>query len=120
MGYILVIYDDADDLENVRLFLSFCGYKVEAYSNWEEARSLFNRELDCEFLITKGKMREINGNDIALYIRNSQKSETPIVAIGSTGDDIDPGLFNSVLMTPLKLKVLEQRVASFVAPMKWR
>jgi hypothetical protein len=42
------------------------------------------------------------------------------VAIGSTGDDIDPGLFNSVLMTPLKLKVLEQKVVSFVAPVKWK
>jgi hypothetical protein len=65
-------------------------------------------------------MREINGNDIAFYIRNSQESQTPIVVIGSTGDDIDPGLFNSVLMTPLKLKVLEQKVVSFVAPVKWK
>jgi len=119
MGYILVIYDDAEDFENVRLFLTFCGYKIEACSDWEEARSLFESDLNCDLVIAKAKIGETNGNDIARYVRNSRKSQTPIMAIGGPEDNIDPNLFSSVLTTPLKLKVLEENVASLATPMKW-
>jgi hypothetical protein len=66
------------------------------------------------------KMRDFNGNDIAQYVRNSPKPQTPIVVIGSTADIIDRNLFNSVLMTPCKLKDLGETVYSFMSPMKWK
>ena len=116
VGYILVIHDNEEDLENIRLFLTLSGYNIEASSSWEQARSLFHRDPSCDLVITKMKMNETNGNDIANYIRNSQKTQIPILAIGGTGDNIDRNLFNSVLITPFKLKVFGETVASFVPP----
>ena len=116
MGYILVIHDNEEDLENIRLFLTLSGYNIEASSSWEQARSLFHRDPSCDLVITKMKMNETNGNDIANYIRNSQKTQIPILAIGGTGNNIDRNLFNSVLMTPVKLKFLGETVASFLPP----
>ena len=77
----------------------------------EEACGFFDNDLNCDLVVTKVKMREINGNDIALYIRSPQKPQTPILAIGGIGNTI-----NSVLRAPLKLKVLGERVASFLPP----
>lgn len=114
MGYILVVHDNEEDLENIRMYLSFLGYMVEAACHGQEGCNLFDGSLECDLVITKVKMREINGNNIAQYIRNSQRPHTPIVAIASTGDNIDRNSFKSVLMTPLKLKVLGETVASFV------
>ena len=116
VGYILVIHDNEEDLENIRLFLTLSGYNIEASSSWEQARRLFDRDPSCDLVIAKMKMKETNGNDIANYIRNSQKTQIPILAIGGTGNNIDRNLFNSVLMTPVKLKFLGETVASFLPP----
>ena len=116
MGYILVIHDNEEDLKNIRLFLTLSGYKIEASSSWEQARILFDGDPSCDLVITKVKMNETNGNDIANYIRNSQKTQIPVLAIGGTGDIIDRNLFNSVLLTPFKLKVLGETVATFLPP----
>ena len=120
MAYILVLKDNEENLDTIRKYLSFCGYRVEVASNIEEGRNLFDGGLDCGLVITKMKMRDFNGNGIAQYVRNSPKPQTPIVAIGSTGDIIDRNLFNSVLMTPCKLKDLRETGYSFMSPMKWK
>jgi DNA-binding response OmpR family regulator len=114
--YILVLDDDEEDLDMVRRYLSFLGYRVETACDAEEGCNLFDSDLDCGLVVTKMKVRDINGNDIAQYIRNSQRPQTPIIAIGRTGDNIDRSLFNSVLMTPCKLKLLGETVSSFMSP----
>jgi CheY-like chemotaxis protein len=119
MKHIFVLHDDEEDLDMIRKYLSFLGYKVEAACNGQEARNLFYREPDCGLLITKIKMPDLEDNDIAQYIRNSQKAQTPIVAIANAGDNIDPNLFNSVVMTPCKLKVLGETVSSLIPPVRW-
>ena len=116
MGYILVIYDNKRDLEKIRLLFTVFGYNIKAFSSWEEARCLFDEDLSCDLAITKVKMREANGNDIAYYIKNSQKAKIPILAIGNAEDNIFRDLFTSVLIKPFKLKVLRENVASFLPP----
>jgi DNA-binding response OmpR family regulator len=101
----------------VRRYLSFLGYRVETACGAEEGCNLFDNDLNCGLVITKMKVGDINGNDIAQYIRNSQQPHTPIIAIGRAEDDIDRCLFNSVLMTPCKLKLFGESVSSFMFPM---
>jgi CheY-like chemotaxis protein len=120
MAYILVLDDNKEDLDTIRKYLSFCGYRVEVACNGEEGCNLFNGDPDCGLVVTKMKMSDFSGNDIAQHVRNSPKPQTPIVAIGSTGDIIDRNLFNSVLMTPYKLKDLRETVYSFMPPMRWK
>jgi len=84
MGYILVAYDDMDDLNNIRVFLNVSGYNVRCFSSWEEARSLFDGDHNCDLVITKFRIRDVTGADIVRYIRNSQSPHVPIMAINST------------------------------------
>jgi CheY-like chemotaxis protein len=117
MGYILLVDDNATDRENIDLLLGVSNYRIEAFSSWEAARSLFDTDHDCDLVITRVKMSEIHGNDIAQYVRNSLRPQTPILGMSSPGDNIDRNLFNSVLEIPFKLGVLKDSVASFAAPM---
>jgi CheY-like chemotaxis protein len=116
MGYVLVVYDNLEDLNNVRLFLHVSGYDAKAFSSWEEARKAFDGDSSCDLVITKARISGVTASDIAEYIKNSRIPQTPIIAINSAGDDIDPGLFNSILTPPFALKVLGEEVSSFVAP----
>lgn len=116
MGYILVINDDGEELEKIRLLLSVWGYRAKFFRNWAEARSSFDSDFDWDLVVTRVTMGEVNGNDIAQYIRKSRQPQTPILAIGRTGDNIDRNLFNAVLMTPCKLNVLGEKVAFLVPP----
>jgi hypothetical protein len=47
------------------------------------------------------------------YIRNSQRSGVPIVAITGAIGDIDRGLFNSILVKPYRLRTLAEKIATF-------
>lgn len=116
MGYVLVVYDNVEDLKTVRLFLHVSGYDAKAFASWEEAREAFDGDPGCDLVIAKAKIGEVTASDIAQYIRNSRIPQTPIIAINSAGDDIDPDLFNSVLTPPFALKILGETVSSFVPP----
>ena len=116
MACILVLHHNDEDLGLIRRYLSFLGYKVEEARTGEEACNLFDKDQDCGLVITTMKVQDIGGNDLAKYIRNSRNSHTPIVAIGTSKDNIERDLFNTVLMTPLKLKVLGDSVSSFLPP----
>lgn len=116
MGYILVIDDDKGEREKTRLVLSVKGYRAKFSGSWEEARTLFDGNLDWDLVIVRVSMGEVNGNDIARYIRRSKKTQTPILAIAAAGDNIDQNVFSEVLMTPCKLEALGEKIASIVPP----
>ena len=116
MGYILVIDDDKGEREKTRLVLSVKGYKAKFSGSWEEARTLFDGDLDWDLVIVRVAMEEVNGNDIARYIRQSKKPRTPILAIAVAEDDIDQKVFSDVLMTPCKLEALGEKIAPIVPP----
>jgi len=66
-----------------------------------------------DFVITDIAMQGVDGNKLARYIRNSSRSELPIVAITGATGDIDEGLFNSILVKPYRLRTLAEKIASF-------
>jgi len=114
MEDILVVDDNEENLRAMRMFLTFLGYKVKEASNGEEAVRLLDTGVKrIDFVITDIAMRGLNGNDVARYVRNSQSPRTPIVAITGYSDDIDRGLFNSILVKPYRLRTLAEKIASF-------
>jgi len=113
MEYILVIDDNEENLRAMRMFLTFLGYKVKEASNGEEAVRFLDTDVKVDFVITDIAMPGLNGNDVARYIRNSQRSGLPIVAITGAIADIDRGLFNSILVKPYRLRTLAEKIASF-------
>ena len=114
MEYILVIDDNEENLSATRMFLTVLGYKVKVASNGEEAVRLLDTGLKIDFVITDIAMPRMNGNDVARYVRSSQRPRTPIVAITGSPDDIDRGLFNSILVKPYKLRTLAEKISSFM------
>jgi len=113
MEYILVVDDNEENLRVMRMFLTALGYKVKVALNGVEAVRLLDTGLKVDFVITDIAMPGLNGNDVARYVRNSQRPRTAIVAITGSPDDIDRGLFNSILVKPYKLRTLAEKIASF-------
>ena len=114
MDNILVI----DDEEGIRFSLSkvltHLGYKVKVARDGEEGIRLFSDGNNFDLVITGICMPRMSGNEVAEYIRSSDKSDTPMVAIsGSPEEDIDRGLFNCLLVKPFRLEYLVDVVRSF-------
>lgn len=59
-------------------------------------------------------MPEMDGNEVARYIRSSTESETPIVAITGFSHKADVELFDFMLMKPFSLEALLKSVELFV------
>jgi CheY-like chemotaxis protein len=57
-------------------------------------------------------MPGMSGNEVAEYIRRSDKSDTPIVAITGYSDEANGALFNSMLIKPFDLELLVEVVES--------
>ncbi len=114
MDNILVIDDEDTVLDSLRNTLEYLGYSVTVAHDGEEGLEFFNNGYNFSLVITDISMPRMNGNAVAKYIRSSDKSDMPIVAItGSGEDDIDKELFNFVLSKPFDLEVLVDVVRSF-------
>jgi len=113
MEHILVVDDNEENLRVMRIYLTALGYKVKVALNGEEAVRLLDTDLKVDFVITDIAMQGVDGNKLARYIRNSSRSELPIVAITGATGDIDEGLFNSILVKPHRLRTLAEKIASF-------
>lgn len=114
MKQILVIDDDRWILKSVLQFLTHLGYKVEGVGNGQEGLSLFSNGLPFGLVITDIKMPGIDGNDVARCIRNSDKRDTPVVAITGSSDDVNRELFNLIIEKPFKLSTLAEAITSLM------
>ena len=106
MDNILVIEDQDGLLNFLRETLTFMGYQVKIARDGEEGIKLFNNREDFDVVITDICMPRMDGNAVAKHIRNSDKPETPIVAITGFSDSIEKGLFDISLLKPFKVKAL--------------
>jgi CheY-like chemotaxis protein len=114
MDNILVI----DDEEGIRFSLSkvltHLGYNVKVARDGEEGIELFSNGNTFDLVITGICMPRMSGNQVAEYIRGSDKSDTPMVAMsGSPKEDINRGLFNYLLIKPFRMESLVDVVRSF-------
>jgi CheY-like chemotaxis protein len=60
-------------------------------------------------------MPEINGNDVARHIKNSEKYHTPILAITGLRDStLQSDLFDLVIQKPFNLMILKSALESLI------
>jgi len=113
MKNILVIDDESSILSVLYEFLTKLGYSVKIAHNGDEGIKLFNNEYNFDLVITDIDMPILDGNEVARYIRNSNKSETSIIAItGSYNNIIDRELFNFIFPKPFSLDSLKNAIRS--------
>ena len=111
MQTILVIDDEKIILNLLQAALSGYGYQVEIASGGQEGISKFNRG-QVDLVITDGCMPDVDGNEVARYIRSSAKRRTPIIAISGSPWKLEKRYFDQVLCKPFPLKTLFDVVSS--------
>jgi two-component system response regulator ResD len=114
MNRILVI----DDNHHIRSILSgllnALGYDVEVAEDGEKGIKLFDEMGDFDVVISDIRMPNMDGNEVARYIRNSDKSSTPVIAITGFIEDLQMDMFDAFLSKPFNLRDLSHMVRSFV------
>ena len=113
MKQILIIDDNESIRSILSRFLKKFGYRVKTAKSGEEGIELFQRTADFDLVMTDIRMPGIDGNEVAKIIRNSKKSELPLVAITGFPGDVQKDMFNCSLIKPFKVKELQRIVQSF-------
>ena len=103
----LLIIDDEDNIIGLlQDYFSQLGYSVMSAKDGKEGIELFNSDADFDLVITDITLPGIDGNAVAKCIRNSQRSEVPIVAMSGYNDKAEDELFDFMLEKPFNLKEL--------------
>ena len=113
MGQILIIDDQPSIRRILFMILTELGYDVKVAESGEEGIALFDLISDFDLVITDIDMPGINGNAVGRYIRDSPKSDTPLVAITAFPDKIQQGVFNFSLVKPFDLEELQKIAEAF-------
>ena len=106
MHNLLIIDDEDNIIDLLQEYFSQLGYKVMSAKDGKEGIELFNSDADFDLVITDITLPGIDGNAVAKCIRNSQRSEVPIVAMSGYNDKADGELFDFTLEKPFNLKEL--------------
>jgi CheY-like chemotaxis protein len=110
----ILIIDDEEDLRYIlSMLLTEMGYDVVVAENGQKGMELFNKVPGFDLVITDIRMPGIDGNDIARFIRNSNRSDTPLVAITAYPEEIVDNVFDFVFTKPFKLEDFKEVVRSF-------
>jgi len=80
MYHILVIDDEKEILNIIKMVLSEAGFKVEVAFDGQEGIQKFDSGR-FDLVITDIIMPGMDGRDVANHIRNSDRSCTPIIGI---------------------------------------
>ena len=114
MGNILVIDDEDGILNSLCKALTHLGYDMKTARDGEEGIRLFENDSGVDLVITGICMPRMDGNAVAEYIRSSDRSSTPMVAMtGSVEHPVSRDLFNFSLIKPFKLKSLLNAISAF-------
>ncbi len=105
MYTVLFIEDDESILLMLNHALTNFGYKVETASNGKEGINKFDHGV-FDIVITDIHMADIDGNDVAIHIRNSHRHFIPIIAISGTPWLHDGKVFDIMLQKPFPIKRL--------------
>ena len=114
MDRVLVIDDEEGILNLLSKVLRYLGYEVKVARDGKEGVDLFNKDYNFDLVITGICMPRMNGNEVAEYIRRSDRAETPVVAMTGSGEEaINGELFDLSLIKPFRLKSLIEGIRSF-------
>jgi DNA-binding response OmpR family regulator len=112
---ILLIEDNLDLIEIMRVFLTYRGYRVLLAQNGLRAIETARSELP-DLVITDVMLQEMDGVQIALQLRKDPKTcHIPILALtaktfSENEDEILPKVFNDFLKKPANLRQLEAKI----------
>jgi CheY-like chemotaxis protein len=113
MARLLLIDDEEEVLKPLSKALSYLGYHVKVALDGEQGIRLFDQGQGFDCVVTGIRMPKMSGNEVARYIRNSPKPDTPVVAItGSEEEAIDKECFNCYLIKPFRLKALLELIGN--------
>ena len=116
----VLIAEDSSVIQNLaRKILEFQNYEITAVKNGEQVLQLLEKE-NFDIILLDINMPIMDGMECARQIRelkDSKKSETPIVAITGnaknyTDEDFKEAGFNDALMKPLNFDRLVEVVAN--------
>lgn len=113
MQRILLIEDDNSIRTIIALQLKRLGHQVEIAEDGEEGIELFRTVGNFDMVITDIRMPRKDGNDVAKYIRSSDRRETPIVAITAYKDEVQTELFDFSIIKPFRNEELIRIIRSF-------
>lgn len=113
MQQILLIEDDNSIRTIIALQLKRLGHQVEIAEDGEEGIELFRTVGNFDMVITDIRMPRKDGNDVAKYIRSSDRRETPIVAITAYKDEVQTELFDFSIIKPFRNEELIRIIRSF-------
>jgi CheY-like chemotaxis protein len=105
MRNILFIDDDVMMQDIVSQALVSSGYDVEIAGNGQEGIKKFEKGF-YDLVITDIFMPGLDGNKVAIHIRNSKRQQTPIIAVSGTPWHLDGWLFDDILVKPFTIKAL--------------
>ncbi len=114
---VLIVDDDPDSLETLRMLLIEEGYAVRAASSGAEA-ILIIREAVPDIMVLDVMMPGMSGYDLCRYLRDRPTTrDTPIIAY--TGHQAvahsNAGLYDRVLIKPAEISELRQAIESLIA-----
>ncbi len=111
MSKILVIDDEEQIVLVLTMALSKYGFNVEIAANGVEGIKKFD-EGCFDLIITDICMPCLGGNDVAKYVRNSQKHFTPVIGISGTPWLLENDCFDAVFTKPFSIADLVEAVSS--------
>ena len=109
MQRILIIDDEKSILDVLHQAFTHFGYSVEIAADGSEGIQKFDNGT-FDLVITDVQMPGLNGNEVAHYIRRSQKPATPVIGISGTQWLFDKNNFDLTLPKPFSLTELHKAV----------
>jgi DNA-binding response OmpR family regulator len=104
--YNVLIIDDEEYISNlIEEILARFGYNVETAVGGREGLRVFEKGL-FDLVITDIRMPGVDGHAVAHYIRNSDRSDTPIMAMSGTPWLMKEDEFDSILPKPFSIQAL--------------
>jgi DNA-binding response OmpR family regulator len=111
MHSVLIIEDNESILDILKQTLTNFGHNVDTANNGKEGISKFDKGL-FDLVITDIDMPGKNGNEVACYIRNSNRQQIPILGISGTPRLKQYTVFDSTLQKPFRLTTFINTVNS--------
>jgi two-component system alkaline phosphatase synthesis response regulator PhoP len=112
---ILLIEDNIDLIEIMRVYLTHRGYRVLFAQNGLEAIETAGSEIP-DLVITDIMLQDMDGVRIALELRKDARTRhIPILALtaktfSEVNDEIMPNVFNDILKKPVNLHQFEAKI----------
>lgn len=117
MRHVLVIDDEQMVRDMLQKALSQVHFDVDTAESAYSGIEKLNRK-KFDLVITDIHMPEMDGNEVARYIKNSNSATTPVVGVTGSPWMVHGDLFDDVLLKPFSIRTLIETARSLTALQK--